>query len=478
MWIPTIVAALALLTATLVALKLIADRTTRHLPSRPVAWAGRVFPEGFVWFTGEDAYQHEGGNRNNDWAAMEASVQSPVPHGERNEMAADFFRRYEEDFDRITRAGHQAHRLGVEWSRIEPERGRYDEAALAVYGRMLESLRGRGVKIFLNVWHFTLPLWASDLGGWENDEVMDEWRRLVRTLARRFGRVVDFWSTMIDAQIYALRGYLVGDIPPRVHERNRAMRVYATLVRTHAEAYHIIKEETDDAPVGQIYFFDWYEPKGSFPDTLVCRGLDRVFNTAYLDALWTGRLDIDAPGAPRVREHHPRAQGTLDWLGVNYYRRQIVGFDPKADGMVRQETRPDAPTTDMGWEIYPEGIYLLLKRLAARYPGLPLYIAENGLADAADTRRPRFILDHLAWVHEAIAAGVPVRGYAYWSLTDNWEWTEGYGPKFGLYEVDRETGARRERPSARLYRWIVRRNALPHADALERILHANPEEPP
>lgn len=239
---------------------------------------------------------------------------------------------------------------------------------------------------------------------------------------------------------------------------------------SHAKAYGIIKEETDDAPVGQIYFFDCYEPRGVFPDTLVCRQLDRVFNTAYLDALWTGHLDINVMGASSVHEQYPDAAGTLDWLGVNYYRRQIVSFDLTAKGFVRQETPPGAPTTDMGWEIYPEGLYNLLDRLAHRYPDLPLYITENGLADETDAVRPRFILDHLAWLHEAIEHDVPVRGYAYWSLTDNWEWTDGYGPKFGLYEVDRHTGERRERPSARLYRWITRTNALPPASLVSAIL--------
>lgn len=460
--------------AVVVVLTLGAQRLGRmvkqHRHSAAIDPSGRTFPDGFIWFTGEDAYQHEGGNRNNDWARMEESPDTPVPGGERNEMAADFFRRYEEDFDVVQRDGHQAHRIGVEWSRIEPERGRYDEAALATYQAMLESLRRRGLQTFFNIWHFTLPLWAADDGGFESERVMADWQRLVRMLARRFGPMVDFWSTMIDSQIYALRGYGVGEIPPRVRDMKRALWMYEALVRAHAHAYRIIKDETEDAPVGQIYFFDIYESAGGPLDAFITRRLDSIFNWAYLGALRTGRLSVSVPGGPSLRTEIPEAAGTLDWLGVNYYRRQIISVDLKASGGVRQETLPGVPTTDMGWEIYPEGLFLVLERLSRRYPELPLYITESGLADADDSRRPRYITDHLAWVHEAISRGVPVRGFSYWSLTDNWEWIEGSGPKFGLYAVDLATGARTPRPSARLFSWITRNNRLPDFGQMDTIL--------
>jgi beta-glucosidase len=451
----------------------------RPRPSAPVSVTGQRFPDGFLWATGEDAYQHEGGNLNNDWARWEAREPSPIESGERCGIAVDFYNRYESDFDLAARDGQNAHRIGIEWSRVEPEKGRYDEEAFERYGAMIDAMRKRGFVVFLNLWHFTLPLWAADEGGWESGGVMERWESLVRECAARFGGRVDYWSTMIDAQIYALAGYAVGEIPPNRKDMKRALSVYRTLIHAHARAYHIIKKHAAppdgaSAPrVGQIYFFFHYEPKGLLLDRVIARQMDRIFNENLLDALYTGTVDLRVLLGPSVRERDDSLRGTLDWIGVNYYTREILSFNPLKPGFIERTTCASSRTTDMGWEIYPEGLYHLCRKLERRYPGVPLFIAESGLADAADDRRPRFILEHLAWVHRLVREGCPITGFTYWSITDNWEWAKGFGPKFGLYRVNRETMERVETASARLYRFIARSNRLPEESELDAVLRGD-----
>jgi beta-glucosidase len=272
---------------------------------------------------------------------------------------------------------------------------------------------------------------------------------------------------MIDAQIYALAGYATGELPPNVKDQRRAIAVYRTLIHAHARAYHIIKQhgagkgKKRTPMVGMIYFFFLFQSKSLFIDRVITRQMEDLFNWNMLDALHTGAIDISVLLGPKVKERDTSLVKTLDWIGVNYYTRQIISFNPLKPGFINRTDYRDYPSSDMGWEIFPEGLYLLCRELARRYPGVPLMIAENGIADRDDSKRPRFIADHLAWAHRLIAEGCPLFGFTYWSLTDNWEWKEGFWPKFGLYRVDRKTMKRRETRSARLYRFIATNNRLP-----------------
>ncbi len=446
-----------------------------HAPSTRIEPDGQAFPEDFLWSTGEDPYQHEGNNYNNDWYLWEQQLPSPIKNGDRCGRCIDFYNRYEEDFRNAARDGQNAHRIGIEWSRLEPEPGRWDENAFSRYRDMLRSMREKGLTVFLNLWHFTLPVWASERGGWEDDYVFERWKTLVEKCAQEFGSLVDYWSTMIDAQIYALAGYAAGDIPPCVKDIKRAIWVYRRLMDVHSSAYRIIKEKAslpEESPhpapqVGMIYFFFYYEPQGFFLDRYVYRAMDDIFNWNMLDALHTGEVKVSVPLGPNLRESVPELKGTLDWLGVNYYTRQIISINPLKPGFIEYKNLTRYPVTDMGWEIFPEGLYHICKKAAARYSGVSLIIAESGLADSDDSRRPMYILDHLTWTHRLIREGVPVFGFTYWSLTDNWEWAEGFEPKFGLYEVDLGTMERRARRSVELFRFIAKNNRLPTKEELQ-----------
>jgi beta-glucosidase len=286
---------------------------------------GLEFPQGFLWAAGEDAYQHEGGNVNADWFEWERGEPRPFRDGSVSGICVDFWNRWESDFTLAARDGHNAHRIGIEWSRVEPREGEYDTAALDRYGNMLRSLRAKGFTTFVNLWHFTLPTWAAKKGGWLSDEVFAHWEAYVAECARRFRPYVDWWSTMIDAQIYVLRGWFLGDLPPLKRDKEAGLRVFSRLLDAHAAAYRIIhgernarhiaapragaenaaeescpcgeprtNRESHPPRVGMIYFFALYEPaRPRNPlDRFVRTQLDRFFNRNMPDALRTGRLDI------------------------------------------------------------------------------------------------------------------------------------------------------------------------------------------
>lgn len=450
-----------------------------HPPSRVLEIDGQLFPEGFLWSTGEDAYQHEGGNLNNNWARWEREDPSPIENGDVCNQAADFYNRYKEDMDLARGDFQNAHRIGIEWSRVEPAPGSYNEEAWNHYGDMLRYMREKGFSTLLNLWHFTLPLWAADAGGWDSELVMERWKAFVMECARRFSDHVDYWSTQIDSQIYALNGNALGEIPPCKSDQALAMKIYRNLIVAHAEAWHILHGhgyrlelgKKMEPRVGIIYFFFHFEPKSLFLDRFVTSQLDNLFNWQFLDACHSGDIDVGAFPGPRVIEYNERVKGTLDWIGVNYYTRQVISFNPFKPGFMELANYPNYPKSDMDWEIYPEGLYHLCHKLASRYRDIPLIITESGLADADDSRRPRFILDHLAITQECIEEGIPILGFTYWSLTDNWEWKEGFWPKFGLYEVDRNTMERRPRKkSVEVFRFVARHNRLPRKDEVEKLL--------
>ena len=438
-------------------------------PSKQLEKPGASFPEGFLWGSGEDAYQHEGNSTNNDWHAWENEVPSPIDAGDKLGSGTDFWNRYKGDFQLAADDFHTTHRIGVEWSRIEPERGVYDEDAIAVYVDMLKTMKEEhGFVTFLNLWHFTLPMWAVDAGGWENEEMMMErWEAFVTLCAQRFAPYVDYWSTMIDSQIYPLTGYMIGEIPPCQKDQKRALEVYRILVKAHGVAYHLIKEhgvrkgDAEFVPqVGQIYFFFDFHRRGFIVDAVVRKLFRDIFNWGFLDGITKGKLNLFVP-FDRMKADIPEAKDTLDWLGVNYFTRAVVSFDPFEPGLVSRRRQTQYTTSDMDWEIFPEGIYLTLKRIKKRYGDIPLFITECGLADVDDSRRPRFVVDHLAWVKKAIDDGVDVRGFFHWSLTDNWEWQRGHWPRFGMYRVDYETKERTRTETAALFAKIAKDNALP-----------------
>lgn len=414
------------------------------------------FPAGFLWGTATSAHQVEGDNVHNDWWAWEQ--QGRIRDGDRSGRACEWWEHAERDFD-LARALHQnAHRLSVEWSRIQPAAGRWDDAALERYRQMLRGLRERGIEPMVTLHHFTNPVWFVERGGWEHPDAPGLFARYVERVVPSLSGFASLWCTVNEPISWIFSAYVNGSWPPGRQSVGQGFAVARNLVRAHAAAYRIIHRVQPHAQVGFANYFRLFDPANprSPLDRFIASQQDRALNWAFLEAVTTGRLRLLL-----WRAAVPEAAGTLDFLGVNYYTRDLVAFDSRQRRNLfgRNFHPPGCEMSDGGYgEVYPYGIYRVLSA-ASRFRK-PIHITENGLPDADDDQRPRFIVTHLYQIWKALMEGVPVKGYYHWSLIDNFEWAEGWSLKFGLIAVDPVTQQRTLRPSARLYAEICRRGGI------------------
>jgi len=365
----------------------------------------------FLWGAATSSYQVEGGIENCDWA--EAARRGKVPPAG---LSVDHYQRYEADFSLARDLDHNAHRFSLEWARIEPTEGVFDSQAIEHYEKVLDALRARGLEPCVTLWHFTLPQWFTERGGFTQPDAANIFARYCEYVVSRLGDRAKFWMTINEPLVYASNGYRVGTWPPFQKNIWQFLRMTPLLAAAHRCAYEQMKAVKPNIQIGiannNIHFTPrWY------PISVLVRWL---WNHRFLNA---------------IKNHQ-------DFIGLNYYFHHHFGSPEKL------------PKSDMGWDIYPQGLYHVLLELR-RY-GKPVYVTENGIADAADTRRAQFIRDHVAWMLKAKEDGVDVRGYFYWSLLDNYEWHHGFTPRFGLIAVNYDTLDRTIRPSARAYQHLIR----------------------
>ncbi len=409
------------------------------------------FPEGFLWGAATSAHQIEGGTEN-DWSEWEKKNAQRLadeaktkwadwqkkkfpemfdPKNYISGRACDHYNRYEEDLDIAKSLNLNAFRISIEWLRIEPEEGKFDEKEIEHYRKVISAIRARGMEPFVTLWHWTNPLWLSEKGGPKSKKFPFYFSRYSKYILKELKRDVNYWLTINEPTSVIANSYIQGRWPPQKRNIIAALEVYKNLSLAHNESYKIIKNILPKSKVGFSNIIPYFEPynKNSFLDKITTS----LFKYFAIEKFWN------------------LTKGYNDFLAVQYYFHNRVKFP----GVIRNENRE---VSDLGWEIYPEGVYHILKDLK-KY-NLPIYITENGLADAEDKKRARFIKSHLRWVHKAISEGVDVRGYFYWSLLDNFEWDKGFWPRFGLVEVDYKTMERKIRPSAREYAKICRENSL------------------
>lgn len=413
------------------------------------------FPTDFKWGAAVSAYQTEGNNANADWWAWE-QLEGHIKEGHRSGRACAWWENAEADFDRAAEMGLNALRLGVEWSRIEPSPGEFDTAALGRYKQMLKALRERDIEPMVTLYHFTIPLWLAELGGWEHAGSPALFARYVRRVVEALGQHCSLWCTINEPGVIVYHGYVTGTFPPGKSDLKMGLRVMRNLLSAHAAAYREIHALQPHARVGLAHNMRILDPANprSLLDRLIARIADEAFNQGLLSALTKGRwlVPLGLVWAPRFRQ-------TLDWIGLNYYTRDLVAFDRSQPGAIRRLHAPQAEMLDGGYgEFYPQGLFRCLRRLARLR--LPIYVTENGLPDENDDQRPRYILAHLHQIWQALVMCYPVMGYYHWTLVDNFEWAEGWTLRFGLIALDPETQARTPRRSAQLYAEIARANAI------------------
>ena len=409
-----------------------------------------VFPKYFLWGTSTSAYQVEGGIHNNDWALWEQK-KGRVENNDRAGEATDHYNRYEEDFDLAKQLHTDAHRLSIEWSRIEPEEGYWNWDEIEHYRNVLKSLKERKIKVMLTLHHFTNPLWLTQRGGWLDKESPQLFARYVEFVAEHLGDLVDYWVTINEPMVYAAQSYAVGEWPPQKRSKWLTWKVIRNMARAHKLAYHEIHAEMEKqhrkAKIGIA--------KNAISFVAQTRALTNFLYMRISEYVWNDLF------FSLTKNKH-------DFLGINYYFHQRLIRDKKGRFIFVDITKEQREHSDLGWEVFAPGLYNVV--MNAKRRNLPIYITENGIATINDDKRIRFIVSHLKELYHAIQAGADVRGYFHWSLLDNFEWSQGFAPRFGLVEVDYKTMERTVRKSAEAYGDICKSNEISH-DLLRFIGH-------
>jgi beta-glucosidase len=417
-------------------------------------------PRGFLWGCATASHQVEGGNAN-DWWRWEHAPGRIFQNQIAGKACEWWAGRYLEDFDRAADIHNNTHRFSIEWSRIEPEPGKWDAYSLARYLHMCKALRDRGMTPMVTLHHFTNPLWFTDQGGWLWDEAPERFARFVRKVVEVLGAQCSLWCTLNEPNVLAIQGYVYGVWPPGVRDRNAAYRVLANLLRAHARAYHTIKEVQPQSQVGFAPHLIHFTPR--LPALIHSRALrlvDGLFNRMLINACRDGVARF--PLGPRVTI--PHLKGALDWIGVQYYRHYEIGFNllKPAVLFLDQGNPPGIPAGPATWGgLSPSAIFTIIEWVWKTL-GVPIFVTEAGVPDPDDTIRPGYLVETIRAVWKAVNFNYPVSGFFHWSLVDNFEWAEGYDPRynFGLFRVNRDTQARTARSSAALYAEICGQNGL------------------
>lgn len=420
------------------------------------------FPKNFLWGAATSSHQVEGDNKLNDWWEWEAQGNAKEPSG----AACEHYKRFKEDFGLAKGLNHNCHRFSLEWSRLEPEQGKIDEKEIAHYKEVILALRELGLEPIVTINHFSIPLWFYRRGAWEQPDSPRIFSDFVEKVVGELGGLVDYWITLNEPLVYAYQGYIMGKWPPGKSDFYLCLKVIKNLIFAHVFSYEkirlITKQRYSKIPkIGLSKHTVVFSPcnEKSLKDRFSAALRRNMANHFFIRSVMTGRVFI-----PGIFNEILPVKRAFDFIGVNYYSRDFVrniGFSaPKILGEVCTllHHREIGKRNFMDWEIYPEGLYVILKEFA-RYK-LPLLITENGICTGDDNERANFILAHLKEVKRAIDEGIPVFGYIYWSLLDNFEWDKGFSPRFGLIEVDYKTQERKIRNSAIEYARVCKTGNL------------------
>ena len=422
-----------------------------------MAEATFTFPPGFLWGTATSSHQVEGDNFNNDWHVWEQ--EGNIINDHTSDTACGWWSgRWQEDFDRAMDTGQNAHRLSIEWSRVQPAPNRFDETGIEYYREIVRGLRQRGLEPIVTLHHFTNPIWLQEMHGWESDFIVEYFQDYVYRVVNALKEYVNFWVTINEPNIYAINSYFLRNFPPGKKSLRAVYVVLKNMIRAHAAVYKEIHEIQPDAMVGIANHYRGFSPTRDWspPDHWAANSVSTLFNDTFPKALQSGILRFLGTSTAI-----PQAKGTHDFFGLNYYTREYVSFRPSAirDGFIHSHLNPNAGLSPTGFIANePEIFYLALKW--AQNFSLPIYVMENGIEDEEDIIRPQYLIQHLHQMWRAININWPVCGYFHWSLIDNFEWERGWTQRFGLWGLDPKTQIRTKRRSAAIYEAICQENAI------------------
>ena len=394
------------------------------------------FPPNFIFGTATAAHQIEGDNVNSDWWHYESIGKLPFKSGK----ACNYWNLYRQDIELMRSLGYNAYRSSIEWARIFPKEGKINENSLQKYQEIINLLNEKGIIPLVTLHHFTLPFWFLEKGGFTKEDNLKYWEEYVKALKDILD--VKLIATFNEPMVYVANGYIFGKWPPFEKAPKVASRVAANILKAHSIAYEILHKEHKVGMVKNIPIFLAASQRNE--DLKAARKVDNMFNFNFLNAIWNGTYE-------GIMGRYEVPESDADFIGVNYYTAYQVrhSYNPLKFFLDVRPAKMGEKRTDMGWSVYPEGIYKAVEKVY-RYKK-PIYITENGIATKDDEWRISFIVQHLQELHRAIKEGHNVKGYFYWSFMDNFEWDKGFAPRFGLVEIDYKNFQRKPRKSAYVY---------------------------
>ncbi len=440
-----------------------------------------TFPDEFVWGAATAAYQIEGAAREDGrgpsiWDTF-SHTPGKVAGGDTGDVACDHYHRWPEDIALMRELGLDAYRFSLAWPRILPDgTGAVNQQGLDFYDRLVDGLLAAGITPFATLYHWDLPQALQDQGGWANRATVDAFAHYADVVARHLGDRIKHWMTHNEPWVAAFMGHYTGEHAPGHTDFSEALLAAHHILLSHGRAVPVLRAASGpEAQVGIVLFLNWAMPAtDSEADRAAARRQDGFVSRWFLDPLFKGEYPADMVKlyGDLVPDISPGDLATirapLDFLGINYYFRDVVRHSDQPPFHTEKLAFTDNITA-MGWEIYPDGLGALLRRVARDYQPPAIYITENGAAfpdtpgpdgQVDDQARLAYLRDHLAVCHRAIQDGVPLRGYFVWSLLDNFEWAYGYDKRFGVVYVDYETQARTLKSSGRWYARVARNNGF------------------
>ncbi len=414
-----------------------------------------TFPEDFLWGSSSSAHQVEGNNKKNQWWTFE-QIPDNIKNNDKSGIACDHYNRFEEDFDLLKDLNHNAHRISIEWSRIFPDSpGKVDSEAITHYHKVLDKLLELGIEPFVTTFHFTIPQWFADLGGFEKELNLKYFIDFVKLIGTEYKDKVRYWNTINEPMIYSGGAYFTGNFPPGKKSFLSWLEVIKHLIYAHTECYYTLKDINPDCKAGLVKAMPYFLPlrrKNPFDKIASSMG-DFLMNRVFIEALKTGNIKFPIG---QVTEKSKKTKGSSDFIGLNYYHRTYSTLREA----FRTVPNTDERLTFLNHTVYPEGLYKQIIRLHKEL-NVPIYITENGIATDDDKWRIEYIKLHLSEIYKSIKDGADVKGYFYWSNLDNFEWAEGYHPTFGLIGVNREGNLERTvKNSAFVYSDIIKENSF------------------
>ncbi len=415
------------------------------------------YPKDFLWGTATAAYQVEGGFHNNNWTWWEKQTRADgrpaILNHDTCGRADDDWNLYPLDIKLMKKLGVNSYRFSVAWSKIMPTPDSINIMALKHYQELCDTLLANGIEPIITLFHFTYPFWFQQIGGFEKTENIKYFVQFSRIVYKALGGRVKYWVTINEPVVLVYSAYFIGEYPPGKQDPKLTAVVLANLLKAHQAVYNAIKQMPggQEAKIGIVKNIMQMDPyrRYNLLDNLIAYFADLNFNQSLLSAFSTGKFHFYMPGMVNKKMLLPDLPQTLDFIGLNYYSHNAFRFVGDLDKSLTALPYPGEPLTDMGYTVYPEGLYRAIKRIAKLHK--PIIITENGIADSLDTQRYDFIKRSLYALSKAISEGYDVRGYFYWSLLDNFEWNLGYSQRFGLYKVNFKTEKRTLRKGAKAF---------------------------